>query len=68
MSIGELTDKHHVHRRTVRPALASAVPPPRRTPERTSPRLEPFKEALDEMLRAALDAPKKQRVGLKNLG
>ena len=68
MSIGELTDKHHVHRRTVRLALASAVSPPRRTPERTSPRLEPFKEALDEMLRAALDAPKKQRVGLKNLG
>ena len=61
LSIRELADKHHVHRRTVRQALASAVPPPRRTPERTSPRLEPFKEAIDAMLRTDLDAPKKQR-------
>jgi DNA-binding transcriptional regulator YhcF (GntR family) len=61
LSIRELAAKHRVHRRTVRQALASAAPPPRRTPVRTSPRLEPFKAAIDEMLRGDLDAPKKQR-------
>jgi transposase len=60
-SIRELADRYHVHRRTVRQALASAVPPPRKTPARTSPRLAPFAAAIDGMLRADLDAPKKQR-------
>ena len=60
-SVRELADRYHVHRRTVRQALASAVPPPRKTPERTSPRLAPFQAAIDGMLRADLDAPRKQR-------
>lgn len=30
VSIRELADRHHVHRRTVRQALAAAVPPPRK--------------------------------------
>src|SRR4051812_369883 len=50
-----------MHRRTVRRALASAIPPPRKTPTRISPRLAPFKGFIDEMLRADLDAPNKQR-------
>lgn len=61
LSIRELAAKHRVHRRTVRQALASAVPPPRKTPRRTSPRLEPFKVAIDAMLRSDWEAPKKQR-------
>lgn len=61
LSIRELADKHHVHRRTVRQALASALPPPRKTPQRSAPKLDGFKSAIDGMLRADLDAPRKQR-------
>ena len=61
LSIRALADRHRVHRRTVRQALESAVPPSRKTPLRVAPRLEPFRAAIDDMLRSDLDAPKKQR-------
>jgi transposase len=61
LSIRELAARHRVHRRTVRQALASAIPAPRKTPGRASPRLARFRGVIDEMLCSDLDAPKKQR-------
>ena len=61
LSIRQLADRHQVHRRTVRQALASAVPPERKTPVRVSRRLEHFKPIIDAMLREDLDAPRKQK-------
>jgi transposase len=61
LSIRGLADRHGVHRRTVRQALASAVPPPRKTPVRAAPKLDPAKPLIDGMLYADLDAPRKQR-------
>ena len=60
LSIRALADKHGVHRRTVRQALESEIPPARKTPQRVAPRLEPFKTAIDATLQSDLDAPKKQ--------
>jgi transposase len=61
LSIRGLADRHHVHRRTVRQALESVIPPARKIPQRVAPRLDPFKPAIEAMLRSDLDAPKKQR-------
>ena len=61
LSVRALARKYGVHRRLVREALCSAVPPPRRTPRRPSPRLEPFKKTIDQWLLDDLEAPPKQR-------
>lgn len=42
LSIRELADKHRVHRRAVRQAIADAVPLPRKTPTRVCPVSGPF--------------------------
>lgn len=60
-SIRELARRHQVARKTVRKALSSPVPPERKTPERSSPRLDPFKSAIDAMLVEDTTAPRKQR-------
>ena len=62
LSIRELAEKHGVHRRTVRQALASAVPPTRKVyPARGRPAIDPFTTVIDGWLLADLDAPRKQR-------
>jgi transposase len=61
-SIRELADRHHVHRRTVRQALASAVPPPRRAyRRRPRPAVDRYAQVIDGWLLADRDAPRKQR-------
>jgi transposase len=60
-SIRVLAHKHRVHRRTVRQALATAVPPPRKPRLFAAPVLDPVKPFIDAMLRSDLDAPRKQR-------
>jgi transposase len=61
LSIRALSDRHGVHRRTVRTALESAVPPERKTAVRAAPKMDPVKPLIDVMLRQDLDAPRKQR-------
>ncbi len=61
-SIRELAVRHHVHRRTVRQALASAVPPPRKAyPPRPRPAIGPYAGIIDGWLLADRDVPRKQR-------
>ncbi|MEU1599579.1 IS21 family transposase [Streptomyces sp. NPDC005708] len=67
LSVRALARKYRVHRRLVREALCSAVPAPRRTPRRHSPRLEPFKKTIDQWLLDDLDAPPKQRHTVKRI-
>ncbi|WP_261720544.1 IS21 family transposase [Streptomyces sp. FZ201] len=61
MTMRELERKYNVAWRTVRKALNSAWPEPRKPlPPRPSA-LDPYKAVIDGILRADLDAPRKQR-------
>jgi transposase len=61
LSIRALAVKHNVHRRTVRQALAGAVPPPRKVPARVAPVLGRYEETVRAWLVADRAAPRKQR-------
>ncbi|WP_263579295.1 IS21 family transposase [Streptomyces sp. PSKA30] len=61
MSMRELERKHGVTWRTVRKALDSSWPEPRKKLPPRATTLDPYKPVIDEILRADLDAPRKQR-------
>jgi len=62
LSIRELAERHGVHRRRARQALASAVPPPRKVyPPRRKPAIDPWVTIVDAWLIEDENAPRKQR-------
>ena len=62
LSIRELAGRHGVHRRAVRQALASPLPPAKRPPaHRPAPKLGAYRAMIDGWLEADREAPRKQR-------
>jgi len=68
LSLHALARKYGVHRRTVRQALESPLPPERKRPEgRPAPALGAHREWIDQILLADRDAPAKQRHSAKRI-
>jgi hypothetical protein len=67
MSIRALAEKYSVHRRTVREAVESPIPPPRKSPPRCTLVLDTVRESVDAMLAEDLTAPRKQRHTAKRI-
>jgi transposase len=67
-SIRALAGRHGVHRRAVRQALASPLPPVKRAPVgRPAPKLGPYRAVIDGWLEADREAPRKQRHTAKRI-
>jgi transposase len=68
LSIRALAERHGVHRRAVRQALLSPLPPAKRAPvSRPAPKLGPYRALIDSWLVADRDAPRKQRHSAKRI-
>jgi len=68
LSIRALAERHGVHRRAVRQALASPVAPPKRSPaSRPAPKLGAYRALIDAWLEGDRDAPRKQRHTAKRI-
>jgi transposase len=62
LSIRALAERYGVHRRAVRRALASPLPPARKPPEgRSAPKLGAYRPLIDAWLEGDRTAPRKQR-------
>lgn len=66
LSIRALADRHGVHRRTVRQALASPWPAPRKSSNRGS-KLDPFKDTIDAVLLSGLDTAERTPPTVKQI-
>jgi transposase len=60
-SVQGVAKKFGVHRRLVRQALESALPPERKVMQRSCPALDPVRSFIDAILLADKQAPRKQR-------
>ena len=68
LSIRALAERHGVHRRAVRQALQSPLPPAKRAPvSRPAPKLGPYRAVIDAWLEADRAAPRKQRHTAKRI-
>ena len=67
-TVAGVAAKFGVHRRMVRQALASALPPERRYPQRARPKLDGVAAFIDQVLEQDLRAPRKQRHTARRIG
>ena len=68
LSIRALAERHGVHRRAVRQALASPVPVAKRSPRgRPAPKLGAYRGLIDGWLEGDREAPRKQRHTAKRI-